>query len=708
MDTHGFVNLARRGMWRIWSVVFLSCVACQDKNTISEAVSPAEGITTRVVYVQFQREQVAAYTGEDGISRAAGKWGGVNIKRVFPPAGKFEERHKAFGLDLWYKIEVPEEARVQDVVDYYSIQEGVLEVAEERIFPEPMPLPVAVSALSRGVEKKLPFNDPFLIKQWHYDQTGSVETADNAHIGLFKGWEVTGGNPSVIVAVLDVGGDYLHEDLKDNIWKNEKELNGEAGKDDDDNGYVDDVYGYNFVAGSGTISREDHGTHVAGTIAAVNNNGVGVCGIAGGTGKGDGVRIMLNQVGTYLGGVTQNWEALANAFVYAADNGAVICQCSWAFSYSNALLKQGVEYFVNNAGDYEGSPMKGGVVIVASGNDGRHTDAYPASYDVCISVAAVTAGGKRAAYSNYDETVDISAPGGEKSPLEVGIFSTLANNQYGYMNGTSMACPHVSGIAALIVSAHAGEDFTAGQLKKILAESVVSIGETEPEYAPLMGKGVARADRALWKDDGVAPEKVGNLQFKQEKEGYYLVWSNASDPNDGSPRKCNLYRSKQPLNATNLESAEMEEIDLGGKKAGEEITVELIKPEDRNTVDYYALTSMDTWGNTSGLSNVVEIRWADFLPKEEPDPEQPGTLEKGVVVYPNPTTGILNVKWGGAHGTKSVNVYDLMARRVFTKVLGNDKTSGEETINISRLPAGRYVLKFSSDEGVQALNVVKR
>lgn len=105
----------------------------------------------------------------------------------------------------------------------------------------------------------------------------------------------------------------------------------------------------------------------------------------------------------------------------------------------------------------------------------------------------------------------------------------------------------------------------------------------------------------------------------QEKEGYYLVWSNASDPNDGSPRKCNLYRSKQPLNATNLESAEMEEIDLGGKKAGEEITVELIKPEDRNTVDYYALTSMDTWGNTSGLSNVVEIRWADFLPKEEPD-----------------------------------------------------------------------------------------
>ncbi|MEY8593256.1 S8 family serine peptidase [Butyricimonas hominis] len=706
METHRLMNLARGGMF---GIAFLFCIACQDKNIISgtEPDSSADGLATGVVYVQFQREQIAAYASDNGGNRTVGKWENVNIKRVFPPAGKFEERHKAFGLDLWYKIEVPEGTRAQDVVDYFSVQDGVLEVAEERVIPEPMPLPVTVSAFGRGEGERLPFNDPYLGKQWHYDRTGSVETADNAHIGLFKGWEVTGGNRDVIVAVLDVGGDYLHEDLKDNIWINEKELNGVAGTDDDNNGYTDDIYGYNFVAGSGTISREDHGTHVAGTIAAVNNNGIGVCGIAGGTGKGDGVRIMLNQVGTYMGGVTQNWEALANAFVYAADNGAVICQCSWAFPYSNSLLKQGIEYFTENAGSREGSPMRGGMVVVASGNDGRHTDTYPASYEVCISVAAVTNQGKKATYSNYDESVDISAPGGERAPSESGIFSTLANNKYGYMNGTSMACPHVSGIAALIVSAHAGKDFTAARLKEILLESVMSIEDSEPEYAPLMGKGVARADLALWKNDGVAPEKVRDLQFKQENEGYYLVWSNASDQNDGSPRKCNLYRSGQPLNAADLDRAEMEEIDLRGKEAGERITVELPKPANRNTIDYYALTSADPWGNVSGLSNVVEIRWAQVLPEEEPEPEKPETPEKGIVVYPNPTTGILNVKWGNAQGAKSVNVYDLMARRVFTKILSNNKNSGEETVDISRLPAGRYVLKFSSDEGVQAVNVIK-
>lgn len=711
MKTSKLTGMVSGKMVWIFCLACWGLFACQDKNGFLDDDSGAarEEVSSGVVYVQFEREHVATYTGDSKILSVSDKWKNVCLKRVFPPAGKFEERHKAFGLDLWYKIEVPQGLEPRDVVDYYYLKEGVVEVREERLMTVPLPIALPKTVESRSGGSVLPFNDPYLEKQWHYDRTGSVETAENAYIGLFKGWEVTGGNRDVIVAVLDVGGDYLHEDLKDNMWINEKELNGEPGKDDDDNGYVDDIYGYNFVAGSGTIDREDHGTHVAGTIAAVNNNGIGVSGIAGGTGKGDGVRIMLNQVGTYLGGVTQDWASLANAFVYAADNGAVICQCSWTFPYSNSLLKDGVEYFVKNAGNYEGSPMRGGVVVVAAGNDGRHTVSYPASYDVCISVAAVTNLGKRAAYSNYDETVDISAPGGEKSPSELGIFSTLANNKYGYMNGTSMACPHVSGIAALIVSAHVGDDFTATELKRILLESVVGLEDTEPEYAPLMGKGGARADLALWKDDGVAPEKVNDLQFLSGDGTYYLFWSNASDQNDGSPRKCYLYKSSELLTAGNLEQAEVNEVDLRGKKAGEKLKIELEKPADRNTVDYYALISADTWGNQSGLSNVTMIRWAEIIPEDipDPDPEQPETHEKGITVYPNPTSGVLNVKWGNAPGVKSVNVYDLMARRVFTKILNNKDESGVESVDISRLPAGRYVLKFSGDDGMRVVNVVK-
>lgn len=253
-----------------------------------------------------------------------------------------------------------------------------------------------------------------------------------------------------------------------------------------------------------------------------------------------------------------------------------------------------------------------------------------------------------------------------------------------------------------------GKDFTAARLKEILLESVMSLETTDPEFAPLMGKGVARVDLALWKDDGVAPEKVSDLRFKQENGSYYLVWNNASDVNDGAPRKSFLYRNSKEISMGNLDQAEVKEIDLRGKKSGESIVVELLKPEDRNTVDYYALTSADAWGNVSDLSNVVEIRWAQVLPEEEtPTPEQPETSEKQVVVYPNPTTGILNVEWGNARGIKGVSVYDLSARRVFVKMLDSQEASGKETVDISRLPAGRYVLKFSSDEGVKTINVVK-
>lgn len=690
--------------------VLLGCVACEDHLTESKAdVEQSEqlGLIPGKLFIRVERDAVDSYISGAGLERVTQRYGGVKVSRLFPVSAENRKRHEAAGLDLWYRVEFDPSIDLAEIQQFYREQPGIKIVETDRNMSFSLPESVISEGISRSGQIALPFNDPFLSKQWHYDAVGMENIHENSTIGLFKGWKVTGGDRRVIVAVMDSGVDYLHEDLKNNMWVNEKELNGTPGVDDDGNGYVDDVYGYNFAANSGTLNRLEHGTHVAGTIAAENNNGIGVCGVAGGTGNQDGVRIMSCQISTVYGSMTQDFDALSRAFVYAADNGALICQCSWAFIYSNEVLRTGIDYFVENAGSQEGSLMKGGVVIVAAGNDGKHCMRYPSSYESCISVAAVSAEAKRANYSNYDETVNVSAPGGVKSPEELGIYSTLPNNKYGYMNGTSMACPHVSGIAALIISAYGGEGVTAEKLKKILLESCVSLEETDPTYAPLMGNGVARVDLALWKDDGVAPEKVNDLQFTREGDGYYLTWSNASDLNDGTPRKCYLYKSTKALTAGNLGQAEVQEIDLKGRKAGEKINMELVRPEDRNTIDYYALINADTWGNLSGLSNVLEIRWAEILPEDTPDPEQPEIPEKGISVYPNPTSGVLNIKWDSAPGTKSVNVYDLMARRVFSKMLNGKEDSGVESVDISRLPAGRYVMKFSSDDGVRVVNVVK-
>ena len=226
---------------------------------------------------------------------------------------------------------------------------------------------------------------------------------------------------------------FNHPDLKGNMWINEGEKLY-ADTDKDGNGYKDDVYGYNFVNNTGIISwmeAEDsgHGTHVAGTIAAMNGNNEGVCGIAGGDGpENPGVRIMSYQVFSGINGVTLDAEA--RAIKYAADNGAVILQCSWGYNSSLAnmiegyspgpgseeewenmypLEKEALDYFVNNAGSPNGV-IDGGLAIFAAGNEYAGMAAFPAAYSKCVSVSAVAADFTPASYSNYGEEVTISAP----------------------------------------------------------------------------------------------------------------------------------------------------------------------------------------------------------------------------------------------------------------------------------------------------------
>ena len=338
--------------------------------------------------------------------------------------------------------------------------------------------------------------------QWHYNNTGNVyanSTVVGADADVYAAWQLCTGNPDIIVAVVDQGVKYDHEDLAANMWVNKGEI-PDNGIDDDGNGYIDDVYGFNFTDNKGklTFSAENmHGTHVAGTIAAVNNNGVGVNGIAGGSGNGDGVRIMscetlgASESGNSGGGL----GAQVRAIKYAADNGAVICQNSWGYTAgalskndwtrgNYSALADAIHYFIKYAGldengEQEG-PMAGGIVIFAAGNDATNELCYPASDEAVVSVSATSWLGTPSYFTNYGKWVSLSAPGGDLSLNSTygGVYSTSVagdgGSAYEGINGTSMACPHVSGACALAVSWYYGAEKKKGLTNEMLKEALLS------------------------------------------------------------------------------------------------------------------------------------------------------------------------------------------------------------------------------------------
>ena len=339
------------------------------------------------------------------------------------------------------------------------------------------------------------FNDPELYRQWGYINRGGyafekdwAKTIAGCDVGCEEAWKVCTGDPSIIVAVMDEGVMFSHPDLAANMWINEGE-EFDTDKDADGNGYKEDKHGYNFATNRGYISTtgsndSGHGTHVAGTIAAVNNNGMGVCGIAGGdVVKGEsGVKIMSCQIfdDNYVASLMQE----ARAVKYAADNGATILQCSWGYMspVANPILgftpgpatdkewetmypleKEAFDYFINNAGSPNGV-IDGGIVVFAAGNEFASEPSYPGAYSKFICVSALAADYTPATYTDYGAGIDLSAPGGDgdyygavgdHSDSEGMIYSTLVvegKPSYGYYEGSSMACPHVSGVAALGLS----------------------------------------------------------------------------------------------------------------------------------------------------------------------------------------------------------------------------------------------------------------
>lgn len=281
-------------------------------------------------------------------------------------------------------------------------------------------------------------NDPLLPKLWGMKNTGQKDPSGQEgvagiDISAPEAWNIQTGSKDLVVAVIDTGINYNAEDLSENTWTNEAELNGKPGVDDDNNGYIDDVHGFNFVTGKGDpLDDHGHGSHCSGTIGAKGNDGKGIVGVAWNV-KLMGVKFLSKEGSGSL-------EGAIKAIDYATKNGAKIMNNSWGGGAYSETLKQAIER----------SHKAGVLFIAAAGNETNNNDsnpAYPASYNVpnVLSVAAIDNKGKMATFSNYGKTkVHVAAPG-------VNIYSTTARG-YDSWSGTSMATPHVTGIAALLAS----------------------------------------------------------------------------------------------------------------------------------------------------------------------------------------------------------------------------------------------------------------
>lgn len=448
------------------------CACTRELNLVTDAgqkdsdSNPVASVVPGSIYIEFSDQMADRLADGDAVFTVAGI-GMKSCRRVFEENPAFSKRYYEAGLDKWYVVEfdesVPSTKAASDIKD----MDGVKSVA----YPHKMKL----TSLS------FPFNDPQSFRQWSLFSDGSLNSklnttdfAEGCDINVVPVWEeYTAGSSNVIVAVMDGGVNPDHEDFSRAVLPF-----GEGGSKD-------------FVTNSFRPVPDVHGCNVAGIIGAINNNGIGVCGVAGGNDGTGGVRIMSCTL--YDEDIWATDASMCSAFVWAADNGAVICNNSWGYVYdsesearkdqnlflsSNSPIKTAIDYFINYAGlDAEGNqigPVAGGTVVFSAGNDG-FAYSVPACYEKVIAVAAHGPDYSFSSYSNYGDWVDIIAPGGDANgrySYNVGyryiIGPGASSGNYDSMMGTSQAAPHVTGVAALLASYFGGPGFTNDQLREKL------------------------------------------------------------------------------------------------------------------------------------------------------------------------------------------------------------------------------------------------
>jgi len=486
-----------------------------------------------------------------------------NERKRIQPRGAYRDTKS--DLDHWIVVSLPQNTRLNQIIRQLRLDPNVLHV-------EPN---FRVDLDQSPSDLELP-NDFYFDRSWGLNNTGQFDGTIDADIDLPEAWELGTGSKEVVVAVVDTGIDFFHPDVRENVWINANEIPGN-GLDDDNNGYIDDVHGYDFVSDDGDpFDDQSHGTHVAGIVGAVTNNRQGSTGVT--------QQVSMMAIKTFGVRGTADVATVARGVRYAIDHGARIINASWGVDVRSEIMRALVE-----------EAAEADVLFVAAGGN-RQSDQlfYPAAFDDTVGVGATDKNDQRTRFSNFGPFIDLAAPGQT-------IFSTMPDNRFGFLSGTSMAAPHVTGAAVLVQARH--PDWSSTDLTRMLLNAVDPI---QPDKYIGSGRlNVFKAQQTierLPRADLKLPEKLGGiLDIQGSADGerfseYVLSIGAGAFPESWTE----IHRSDQPINdATLLAGFNTENLKDGThtfrievtdslgqtntvKKSVEVVNVEIISPQNND------------------------------------------------------------------------------------------------------------------------------
>jgi len=634
----------------------------------------------------FDADLRSIVTGDPQIDELNRKFKVEIFEKEFPDAEQWAVKDNAHDLSRYYIVQFGKGFQVDEVLKAYS-QVAVVDHAE----------PVGVHPLY----ERFPNDSYFMSDQWNFYNTNDHD------VDATDAWDYETGDGTVVLGCLDSGVGYDSRDLgglspytDGNIWINWTEYNGTAGFDDDANGYVDDWVGWDFVnGGSPCYTGEDcytedneptdfngHGTHVAGIMGAITNNGLGVAGLAGGWNAGsstpaNGVKIMALRIGwsaphpiyDEVGYVRMDFAA--QAIYYAVNNGATAINCSWGSSNTGGIAA---------ACDYATS--HGVIIVAAAGNDGGSSPDYLGTRADVVNVCATNQNDIKASFSDYGTWVDIAAPG-------VDIVSTYSyhynTNYIAWLDGTSQAAPHVTGAAGLLKSYESG--LTRSEIISLLLDYADDIDDLNPSYAGLMGSGRLNLFRSI---DGVEAPAVTVIQPNGGEVLYigqtYTVMWDASD-NVGIDSSVIDYSVNSGVDWTPL-------VTLTGNP-GEWDWVVCGPPSDQCRMRVTCYDAVDLAGSDMSDEDFCppyKVAVKSFaIQMGEPLPTEYALNQN----YPNPFNPATDISFSlPMNSYVRLNVFNVLGQHVET-LLDKEMAAGEHTVrwNAIRAASGVYFYRLSAD-----------